>query len=387
MPMNFRRPRADDVVLGDTGRVPTDGVVLGGLEGVKRRLQSSNEKGRIAALREAPKYGQKGFELVVRIMQGRGGVPKPLQHIAWDLLWTSAIREGKQELLDDLPKFTFDVATVNARGNRVSYQRSTAYCFSEDLDSGVCLEMIAIPDGSFLMGSPATEAERLSHEGPQHLVTVEPFFMGKYPVTQAQWRAVASLPQVYQFLDPDPSHFKGADRPVEQVSWYDAFEFCARLSRKTGRHYRLPSEAEWEYACRAGTTTPFHCGETMTTDVANYNGDYIYGLGYQGNSRGITTPVGRFKVANAFGLYDMHGNVWEWCADSWHNNYEGAPTDGSAWRNNDHRVCPLRGGSWHYPPGRCRSASRNRNNPDGKSYHFGFRVACSTVSDALNRRS
>ena len=180
------------------------------------------------------------------------------------------------------------------------------------------------------MGSPEDEKGRDEDESPQHRVTVSTFFISRYPVTQAQWQAIASLDKVDIDLKADPSRFKGDNRPVEQVNWYDAVEFCARLSRETGREYILPSEAEWEYACRAGTTTPFHFGETITTDLANYNGNYTYGSGPKGVYREETTPVGSFSP-NAFGLSDMHGNVWEWCEDNWHNNYEGAPTDGSAW--------------------------------------------------------
>jgi formylglycine-generating enzyme required for sulfatase activity len=156
-------------------------------------------------------------------------------------------------------------------------------------------------------------------EKPQHQVTVQPFSMGKFQVTQVQWKAVATLTKVNRDLKPEPSKFKGDNRPVEQVSWYDAIEFCDRLSRKTGKPYRLPSEAEWEYACRAGTTTPFHFGETITSELANYNANYTYGAGVKGIYREQTTPVGSFGVANSFGLYDMHGQVWEWCADHWHD--------------------------------------------------------------------
>jgi formylglycine-generating enzyme required for sulfatase activity len=218
--------------------------------------------------------------------------------------------------------------------------------------------------------------------------------MGKYQVTQAQWRFVAQLPQVNKELDPEPSNFKGDgstsltnNRPVEQVSWEDAVEFCDRLSQYTGRIYRLPSEAEWEYACRAGTKTPFHFGETITTDLANYDGtdnesmgwSGSYGSGPKGVYREETTEVGSFEVANNFGLYDMHGNVWEWCQDDWHGKYEGAPIDGSAWLDNEEssNTKLLRGGSWYDIPGDCRSASRNDYNL--ASYHndIGFRVVCS----------
>jgi formylglycine-generating enzyme required for sulfatase activity len=235
------------------------------------------------------------------------------------------------------------------------------------------------------MGSPKEEENSMDSERPQHEVTIEPFFMGKYQVTQEQWRFVAQLPQVNRDLEQDPSRFKGDNRPVEQVSWEDAVEFCDRLSQYTGRTYRLPSEAEWEYACRAGTTTPFHFGETITTDLANYDGNSTYGDGVKGVDRGETTAVGSFGVANNFGLYDMHGNVYEWCQDHWHNNYEGAPTDGSAWLSNkkDSNRRLLRGGSWYYHPDYCRSAYRNAFNLDYYYLNIGFRVVCSAMCSKL----
>ena len=249
----------------------------------------------------------------------------------------------------------------------------------EDLGNGIQLEMVMIPSGSFMMGSPETEEGSNDDERPQHQVTIKAFCLGKYQVTQAQWKAVAAFPQVNKELKLDPSRFKGDNRPVEQVSWYDAVEFCDRLSQYTGRTYRLPSEAEWEYACRAGTTTPFHFGETITTDLANYCGHGTYGDGVEGVYRKETTAVGSFGVANNFGLYDMHGNVYEWCQDHWHNNYEGAPTDGSAWlsnkKNSNRRL--LRGGSWHDIPEDCRSAYRSYDLLDGDNNNIGFRVVCS----------
>jgi len=285
-----------------------------------------------------------------------------------------------------LQSFDFEVVTVDSQGRVTNRDNRQAEFFAQDLGNGLTIEMVAIPGDKFLMGSPATEDERRKNESPQHEVTVQAFFIGKYPVTQAQWKAVAALPQINRNLKASPSKFKGVNFPVEQVSWYDAVEFCARLSRETRRTYRLPSEAEWEYACRAGTKTPFHFGETITTDVANYNGNSTYGSGPNGEYRQKTTPVGSFQVANAFGLYDMHGNLWEWCADIWHSNYKGAPTDGSVWDDENEnnylfRLLPrfrlLRGGSWYYDPEYCRSACRLSNIPgDLHSYVIGFRVVC-----------
>jgi formylglycine-generating enzyme required for sulfatase activity len=289
----------------------------------------------------------------------------------------------------ELQPFEFDVATIEI--NEVAPSQLTinrhlqqALGYSEDLGKKVRLEMVAIPEGSFMMGSPEAEEGHRESESPQHHVTVKSFFIGKYPVTQAQWKAVAALPQVNRKLRSDPSRFTGANRPVEQVSWLDAVEFCDRLSKHTNKPYRLPSEQEWEYACRGGTTTPFHFGETITTDLANYDGNYTYGAGAKGVYRQETTPVGSFGVANAFGLFDMHGNVWEWCADHWHSNYQGAPNDGSAWvdeeqnenKNRSQKYRLLRGGSWNDYPWNCRSAFRLTYAPDNRYDLIGFRVVC-----------
>jgi formylglycine-generating enzyme required for sulfatase activity len=258
--------------------------------------------------------------------------------------------------------------------------RQTATGFTESLVSTLGLDMMLVPGGSFVMGSPDEEPERYGYEGPQHEVTVPSFFMGRYPVNQAQWQFVATLPQQEIPLNPKPAHFQqNVLAPVEQVSWYETVEFCARLSAQTGRSYRLPSEAEWEYACRAGTTTPFHFGVTISPDLATYDASQAYEEGPVGKAAGGITPVGSAGVANAFGLYDMHGNVWEWCQDVWHSNYEGAPTDGSAWMeggNQDGRV--LRGGSWDSNPRKCRSACRNSVRLGLRDDDNGFRVVCSS---------
>ncbi len=279
-----------------------------------------------------------------------------------------------------LGQFEFDVVTVNAEGKETNRRRSQAEYFTADLGNGITLDMVSIPGGEFLMGSPKSELERSDDEEPQHKVKIQPFFIGKFQVTQAQWHAIAALPKIKSYLEPDPTKFKGVNRPVERVSWLDAVEFCARLSQKLGREYRLPSEAEWEYACRAGTTTPFHFGETITTDLANYDGNYIYGSGSKGKYPKQTTDVGSFGLANAFGIYDMHGNVWEWCLDHWHDDYQGAPNNGRAWlidNDNDNHERLLRGGSWYFDLRFCRSACRLRYAPDNGGGNFGFRVVCS----------
>ena len=283
------------------------------------------------------------------------------------------------------PLFVFDVVSVNKKGEEVQWECGQGRCFSEDLENGITLDMVGIPGGKFMMGSP--EGEGRDSERPQHEVTVSSFYMGKFQVTQAQWEAVAKLPQVKTELKPKPSNFKGDNRPVEQVSWNDAVEFCARLSKHTGREYRLPSEAEWEYACRAGSTTPFHFGETITGNLANYHASSVYANEPKGKYREETTPVGQFP-ANAFGLYDMHGNVWEWCLDDWHSNYEKAPTYGSAWTKNENdnrsQSKVLRGGSWDVNPECCRSACRTFNDvPEFLLNAIGFRVVCAMAQRIL----
>ncbi|MEO1069422.1 MAG: SUMF1/EgtB/PvdO family nonheme iron enzyme, partial [Cyanobacteria bacterium J06638_6] len=292
-----------------------------------------------------------------------------------------------------LQSFSFPVVSLNAQGKEINRVQKQNHYFVEELGQGLRLAMVAVPGGSFKMGSP--EGEGASNEKPQHSVTVKPFCMGKFAVTQAQWEVVAAMPKVTQELNPDPSRFNGANRPVEQVSWDDAMEFCQRLSRHTNRQYRLPSEAEWEYACRAGTTTPFHFGSKISRDFINCKSNLGMAVSIFAPHIGIplsiftgkttevsiftgkTTEVGGYKVANDFGLYDMHGNVWEWCQDVWHENYDGAPADGSAWMEGDDQTRRvLRGGSWGDNPEDCRSAIREGLAPDYTLYVVGFRVVC-----------
>ena len=357
MAENENQPREYDAVLGGKSEIPLVAAVLGGILGVKTRLASPIVEVRIAALKDALKYGEAGLDLIIEALRDES---MQVKSAAFSLLQDRNEEKVKQNLDKFLPSFNFDVITVNAKGEEISRRPHSAYFFSEDLGDGVVLEIVYIPGGTFQMGSTERTAEQ-----PVHQVTVKPFFMGKYPITQEQWQAV---------MGNNPSYFKGAKRPVEQVSWQDAFEFCAKLSQKTGKNYRLPSEAEWEYACRAGTTTPFHFGETITPDLVNYDGNNPYASAPKGVYRQETTPVGKFPP-NAFGLYDMHGNVLEWCQDVWHDNYNGAPADGSAWENNgsDYRVqC---GGSWDYSAVYCRCAYRYRLTLGVRYRDRGFRVA------------
>jgi formylglycine-generating enzyme required for sulfatase activity len=298
---------------------------------------------------------------------------------------------------------------------QVLHWRGRTQVFTERVD-GLTLPMVRIPAGSFRMGSPPEEEGRLDREGPVHTVRLEEFLMGRTPITQEQWRVVAQWKEREgerwgMSLNPNRASFHrdekvgGSSRsdsgratllegktsmdqwPVERVSWHDAMEFCHRLSQRTGRTYTLPSEAQWEYACRAGTATPFAFGDTLTPELANYYASVSYADGPKGDWLQQTTPVGRFP-ANAWGLNDMHGNVWEWCLDHWHHNYgegnntdqEKAPDDGSAWLYNQtikvEKDRLLRGGSWDDFPGDCRSAFRDHYEPDYVNDGVGFRVVC-----------
>ncbi len=269
-----------------------------------------------------------------------------------------------------LTKIQFTSVKLNAKGVIIAKPPGTAQIYTEALGNGVALKMVKIPGGKFMMGSPESEKDREA-ESPQHQVTVPEFYLAQTLVTQAQYQSI---------MGNNPSNFKGNDKlPVEQVIWLDAVAFCEKLSQKTNRTYRLPSEAEWEYACRAGSKTPYAFGETINPSVVNYDGNYPYGGAAKGEFRQKTTPVGSFPP-NLFGLYDMHGNLWEWCLDEYVDNYNGAPTDGSARRNINSRDkntnTVLRGGSWINVALSCRSAIRNYYAASFRFYDVGFRVVC-----------
>ncbi len=234
-------------------------------------------------------------------------------------------------------------------------------------------EMIALPGGEFWMGSPEREPERYDDEGPRHRVRIKPFAIGKTAVTFAQYDAFAKATgREY----PRDAKWGRGDRPVIHVSWEDAVSYAQWLSGQTGRPYRLPSEAEWEYAARAGTKTPFSTGRCIHTNQANYYGDYDYnGCGAKtGVHRGRTVPVGSLP-ANPWGLHEVHGNVWEWVQDRWHGNYNGAPTDGSAWEGGDAAGRMLRGGSWSFHPRNLRAAKRYCRSQHDRDINVGFRIA------------
>jgi formylglycine-generating enzyme required for sulfatase activity len=365
--------------------------------------------------------------------QLRGRSPQPVRRV-WPETMCFVSHDFTTELLVEVPelqpvrfetarlqnmplqRFPTSTCLLRQEGGRWSMERRPLQVegYREDLGGRLALTLIEIPAGSFLMGSPPEEPGRSDDEGPQHEVKLASFFMSHTPITQAQWREVAgwqSLPAERwgQDLNPDPSHFYNREgqaegevrlfeaeantdnRPVENVSWLDAMEFCNRLSQRTGRTYTLPSEAQWEYACRAGTTTPFHFGDMISPELANYHGNYAYADGPKGIYREQTTPVRMFP-ANAWGLHDMHGNVWEWCLDEWHESYEGAPTDGRAWGDAAEgekskelvKTKLLRGGSWNDGPWDCRSAYRYHSRPDDADFFVGFRVVCLPQDPSLN---
>ena len=234
------------------------------------------------------------------------------------------------------------------------------------------LEMVYIPTGKFYIGSPTSEIGHSTEESPRQIINIRSFFISRFPITQRQWKVL---------MDNNPAIFIGnSDRPVESVSWDDVQSFCQKLSDRTHKPYRLPSESEWEYACRAGTITPFCFGETIAPNLGNYNAAIPYKYAPAGISNTSTTEVGSYP-ANAFGLHDMHGNLWEWCEDVWHDDYDLLPIDGTAHTQGGDRSCRVvRGGSWRDPADYCRSAKRSKNATNQGDRSTGFRIAVSLAA-------
>ena len=245
-------------------------------------------------------------------------------------------------------------------------------------------EMVVIPAGSFLMGSPEGEEGRTSDQGPQHRVSIaRPFALGRHAVTFDDYHAYCAATGRTGEDRPPNDDWWCSRLPVVRVNWDDAMVYCQWLSVQTGQDYRLPSEAEWEYACRAGTATPFHFGDSISTDQANYNGNSTYGHGAKGEYREHKVSVGTLPP-NPWGLHEVHGNVWEWCADCWNDDYEGAPTDGSAWQHGNCRRRMQRGGSWGFGPADMRSAFRTAIETDFRGGDFGFRVARTLIPGVVS---
>lgn len=290
-------------------------------------------------------------------------------------------------------ELTFMTGTLDQNGRALRRASGRSLVRIESLSASVKLLMVEIPAGRLSMGITETQARSLSiehrrhrataaeteellqREMPQHQVQLEGFLIGRTEVTQAQWAVVASWEQVARKLREHPSEIRGAQLPVTNVSWREVDEFCRRLSAKTKQVYRLPSEAEWEYACRAETLGPFNVGPTITPQVANYLSRFPFGRVNPEPESGRPIVVGQLRMANAFGLYDMHGNVWEWCADPWHPDYSGAPSDGRIWIDGgDDRRRPVRGGGWNDIAFLARSSVRAPQPIDSASPWIGFRV-------------
>jgi eukaryotic-like serine/threonine-protein kinase len=306
--MSQPHPHDSDAVLGGQTPPPVNAAVLGGVAGAKQKLAHDELS--------------LSYELVHKLSQTH-------------------------------QLFSFEIVNVNWWGEIVNPTQKKAFYYREYLNDEVSLDMIYIPAGSFMMGAPDDEEGSENFERPQHLVTLSAFHMSRFPITQAQYQSV--------MMDFHKSKFIGHNLPVDNISWEQANNFCQQLSQKCGRDYTLPSESQWEYACRAGTTTPFYFGRTINTDVVNYDGNNNYGNRVKGFNiyRQKTTEVGQFPP-NSFGLSDMHGNIWEWCEDNSHPNYINAPTDGTPWVNKeDLNSHILRGGFWYNAAHDCRSAARS----------------------------
>jgi eukaryotic-like serine/threonine-protein kinase len=263
---------------------------------------------------------------------------------------------------------------LNECGDIIDRPQSRVQIFQEELSKGIFLTMVKIPAGKFMMGSPFKEEGQAIHEQPQHLVNISEFYLGETQITQSQWNSI--FPERAIPISGD------SRLPIDSINWLDAVEFCERLSKKTGCKYRLPSESEWEYACRGKTTTPFAYGDTILPSIVNYNAEHPYKQAAKGTCRQKATYVGTF-YPNQFGVYDMHGNLWEWCLDEWVPDYIGAPTDGTARGNihtrGDDLLKVVRGGSWFTHARNCRAASRSSLFASFRDHHYGFRVVCTRL--------
>lgn len=259
-----------------------------------------------------------------------------------------------------------EISQATVQQKQAARQAGLAIEKKIDLGSDVNMVMVFIPAGEFEMGSPLEELKRDDDEAQHRIKLTKPFYMGKFEVTQMQYRVI---------MTDNPSKFDGDNLPVDNVNWYEAARFIKRLNDKTGLKFRLPSEAEWEYACRAGTTTAFNTGTTIDSDFANYDATAPYADGIIGKELKRTNKVGSYP-ANAFGLYDMHGNVWEWCSDVYDKNYyKVTPTfdpTGPQEQEGGDRV--IRGGAWNEKAHKCRSADRNNRSPKANQPIIGFRV-------------
>jgi formylglycine-generating enzyme required for sulfatase activity len=275
-----------------------------------------------------------------------------------------------------LQPYEFETVKVNGFGTIIQQKTINTNIFHESISNDLFLDMVLVPGGHFMMGSPESEIFHKSNESPLRSVKISKFLMGKHTINQQKWKIIANLPKIRLDLPSSPSKFRGSELPVENISWLEANEFCLRLSKYTRRVYRLPTEAEWEYACRAKTHTPFPYGPTITSELANFNGEQPYASQPKGIFLQRTVDVGEF-TANAFGLYQMNGNIWEWCLDSWHNSYMDAPIDGRAWLTESNVPwAVLRGGSWGSSGERCRSAARFQAPHQYRGGDVGFRVVC-----------
>jgi eukaryotic-like serine/threonine-protein kinase len=327
--MSENQPDNTDAILGGQTPPPVDAAVLGGVAGIEQQLINQ-----------------------------------------WSLSKES------------ISQFSFETVFVNDNAEIIERKQKESFCYTVDLN-GIPLEMVYVPAGSFMMGG--FDEAQISHKLPEplHLVTLQSLFMGKYPVTQKQYLAL---------MGTNPARFQADDRhPVEEVSWRDAMEFCRRLSELTNKNFTLPSESQWEYACRAGTDTNFYFGQEINTDLANF-ADF---KPFEDSRETIaeyyktrkTTPVGIYPP-NSWGLYDTHGNVYEWCLDIHHCNYIGAPSDGSAWidfdEDNHNRMGnshPCRGGSWRNLWDFSTSYKRGYSSGDSRIDQIGFRVCMVLNSD------